>query len=148
MPSKKIFWKKKKKKKKKIFFFGLVIMAAPMPAAILEFRPKFGNSGLHISAPRAPTAKKLIYSESVDQSHSNASQLVHFGQVLGKLNFSPVPASPAANMWRKKKILHIRNLWTRPVNIRWRLLKLTTRGPQGRHGSENGASNLLLSAPW
>ena len=106
MPSKKKFLKKKKKKKKKFFFFFcLVIMAAPMPAAILEFRPKFGNSGLHISAPRAPTAKKLIYSESVDQSHSNASQLVHFGQVLGKLNFSPVPASPAANMRRKKKNL-------------------------------------------
>ena len=99
--------KKKKKKKKKKIFFCLVIMAAPMPAAILEFRPKFGNSGLHISAPRAPTAKKLIYSESVDQSHSNASQLVHFGQVLGKLNFSPVPASPAANMRRKKKKSYI-----------------------------------------
>ena len=69
-----------------------------------EFR-KFGNSGLHISAPRAPTAKKLIYSESVDQSHSNAPQLVHFGQVLGKLNFSPVPPSPVANMRRKKKNL-------------------------------------------
>ena len=38
-------------------------------------------------------------------AHSNASQLVHFGQVLGKLNFSPVPASPAANMRRKKKNL-------------------------------------------
>ena len=26
----------------------------------------------------------------------NATQLVHFGQVLGKLNFSPVAPSPAA----------------------------------------------------
>ena len=103
-PKKKFFWKKKKKKKKN-FFFCLVIMAAPMPAAILEFRPKFGNSGLNISAPRAPTAKRLIYSESVDQCHSNAPQLVHFGQVLGKLNFSSVPPSPAANMRLKKKNL-------------------------------------------
>ena len=68
-----------------------------MPAAILEFRPKFGNSGLDISAPRAPTAKKFIYLESVGQCHSNAPQLVHFGQVLGKLNFSLVGPSPAAN---------------------------------------------------
>ena len=67
--------------------------------------PKFGNSGLHISALRAPTAKKLIYSESVDQWHSNAPQLVHLGQVLGKLNFSPVGPSPAANTRRKKKNL-------------------------------------------
>ena len=78
-------------------------MAAPIELDLISYRrrpswnfaesPKFGNSGLHISAPRAPTAKKLIYSEYLDQSHSNASQLVHFGQVLGKLNFSPVPAS-------------------------------------------------------
>ena len=133
-------------------------MAASIDLDLISYRrrpswnfaesPKFGNSGLFISAPRAPTAKKFICSESVDQWHSNAPQLVHFGQVLGKLNFSPVPPSPVANMRRKKKILHIRNLWTRPVNIRWRLLKSSTRGPQGRHRSKNGASNLLLSAPW
>ena len=27
------------------------------------------------------------------------------------------------------------------------LLKLTTRGPQGRHGSENGASNFAPGRP-
>ena len=90
-------------------------MAAPIDLDLISYRrrpswnfaesPKFGNSGLHISAPRAPTAKKLIYSESVDQWDSNAPQLVHFGQVLGKLNFSPVPPSPVANIRRKKKNL-------------------------------------------
>ena len=33
-----------------------------------EIRPKFGNLGLNISAPRAPRAKKFICSESVDQA--------------------------------------------------------------------------------
>ena len=80
-------------------------MAAPIMVAILEFRPNFGNSGLNISAPRAPTAKKLIYSESVGQRHSNKPSLVQFGQVLGKLNFSPVGPSPAVNTRRKKKNL-------------------------------------------
>ena len=73
-PPKKIFIKKKKKKFFFFFFFCLVIMAAPM-AAILEFRPNFGNLGLNISAPRAPTAKKFIYSESVGQCHYNAPNL-------------------------------------------------------------------------
>ena len=35
-------------------------------------------------------------------------QLVHFEQVLGKLNFSPVAPSPVANTQRKK-IVYIRN---------------------------------------
>ena len=47
----------------------------------------------------------------------------------------------------KKKILHIQNLWTKPVNVRWHLLKLTTRGPYGRHHSENGSTNLPPERP-
>ena len=123
-------------------------MAAPSGLDLISYRrrPSWNLSEIRgsISQSTEPLQPKSLYI----QNQWASAILIHFGQVLGKLNFSPVLPSPAANMRCKKKILYIRNLWTRPSNIRWRLLKLTTRGPQGRHGSENSASNLLLSSPW
>ena len=129
----------------------------PIPVAILEYRPKFGNLGLNISAPTAPTAptastaKKLIHSESLVQCHSNASQLVHFEQVLGKLNFSPVAPSPVTNTQRKKN-----HIYSESVDPAHQCQMVLVQNPPlgGRRGGmvqnmvQQIATNSILTALW